>query len=340
MPMQVATKNLIQDDKKRVWLDMLSGILNVSLGHGSNVVRAALNEVAETGLVNTYDRASENSERLRRMLWEYAPRYQWKLLNTGAEAVERAVQLAATHFGRPVRVAVLGNSFHGKSISMSAARYSVPWGNPLGLVCLDLSMEPEDMPDFDVLLFEPVRGWDGVAANEDHLRWLCNAKGALMVADEMVTGFLRCGQRFLSTQADMIVSGKGLAQGVPLAVLGVCNALASHSLPIGWNTTCGGNNLSATVGVHVLSELVREEESILLAVANIQAQLKGLRFDRVYGALAFKDLRNDPAAVRNTFESAQLIASWHERHLRVGPSFITSDNELEELGTVLERAKE
>jgi len=83
--MEVGDGNNITDAQGVQWLDMLSGILNVSLGHGSSVVANALAEVIMSGLVNTYDRHGENRRALVDLLHTYDGRFVWKLVNTGAE---------------------------------------------------------------------------------------------------------------------------------------------------------------------------------------------------------------------------------------------------------------
>jgi acetylornithine/succinyldiaminopimelate/putrescine aminotransferase len=317
------------------WIDMLSGILNCSLGHGSSVVSEALREVANSGLVNSYDRTTLNAQALMSLLGEYDNRYTWKLLNTGAEAVERAVQLWAAVIGaRPV-VAVLKDSFHGKSITMSGIRYDVPWGNPFDVLTID----PDgDVPYFNMLFFEPVKGWNGERPDEEKLLALCNERSAILVADEMITGFGRCGQRFMSKHADMIISGKGLAQGVPLAVLGARHAISPAKFAIGWNTTCGGNNLSATVGLHVLRHLMQHEGELRNKAEWIEDRLVSMGFSAT-GALGFKTMKRPQSEMRPVFEQNRVIASWHDPFLRVGPSFATVKRDMDQLEDVLKLAE-
>lgn len=324
--------NTLHDEHGRRWLDMLSGILNVSLGHGAHPVQDALEEVSFTGLVNTYDRPSKNSDLLKQRLAEYKPGYKWQLLNTGAEAIERAIQLACVLRGRRVTVAVMPESFHGKSLTMAGIRYDVPWGNPFDVITLEGT---HDTRDFDVLIYEPVRGWDGHYHSETVMYHMCQIRGALLVADEMITGFMRCGQRFMSRHADMIISGKGLAQGAPLAVLGIRDGL-SDEIPIGWNTTCGGNNLSSTIGLRVIEHLVQMEQSLIAKINRIEERLSP-RY-RSLGALAFLHHDSDPKKVRAVFEKRRVIVSWHGQYIRIAPSFITSEAELDILLSVTEEA--
>lgn len=327
----------LYDEDGEEWLDMLGGILNVSLGHKSTPVTQALYAVLQSGLVTSYDRPSHASAMLTELLGEYDKRFRWRLLNTGAEAIERAVQVVAHNIGRLPTIAVLKDSFHGKSISMAGIRYDVPWGNPLDV----LTINPESgfLPDFDMLIYEPVSGWDGKVHDEPYLRGICDERGAFLVVDEMITGFLRCGHRFVNTTADMVVSGKGLSQGAPLAVLGISPQLATN-LSIGWNTTGGGNNLSASIGLAVLRYLICNEQLLMKRVALIELFLTLNGFGRVYGALGFRDMKGDPATVRAVFEQNHVIASWHGKVLRIGPNFYMGGDEREKFTNVMRLAGE
>jgi 4-aminobutyrate aminotransferase-like enzyme len=334
--MHSAKGNVVFDKEENAWLDMLSGILNVSLGHKSDVVTGALTEVFLTGLINTYDRQAESSFKLTNLLHEYDPRFHWKLLNTGAEAIERAIQIASIRLDKLPQVAVLEGSFHGKSLSMSCGRYDVPWGNPINIIVLD--DDYSNWPHFDVLIYEPITGWNGTVADEKILRLACDERNALLIADEMITGFLRCGKRFLNTTANMVVAGKGLAQGVPLTVLGMRSNLASLPLPIGWNTTCGGNNLCSTIGFRVLKNLIANEDAYTKSVLTIENALTKMGF-KAWGAFGFKKLTNDPKKAREVFERNRIIVSWHNEFIRIGPSFITNEYQLDMLSVTLKEAE-
>jgi 4-aminobutyrate aminotransferase-like enzyme len=334
--MKSAHGNVIVDKFNLKWLDMLSGILNVSLGHGSKVVDDALNDVIMSGLINTYDRPAENARLLCELLHHYDSRFEWLLVNTGAEAVERAIQITATAIKRLPKVAVLQNSFHGKSISMSCARYDVPWGNPIELITIDPNAN--HVPSFDMLFYEPIQGWSGHMPDERRLREMCDIYGATLVADEMITSFMRCGVRFMNRSADMVIAGKGIAQGAPLALLGGHYKAIRTVPPTGLNTTCGGNNLTSTIGLRVLSHLIQEEIELGFRVNYIQRRLQDLGFYGL-GAFGFKLVDGNYDKFRKVFEHYRLVISWHKPYIRVGPSFVTTSEELDRFTQVLQIAE-
>lgn len=347
MPIISAIDNNLIDHTGIYWLDLQSGILNTPFGHNSEAIKVALSEILRHGLVNTYDRVSENQVEFLNLMEFYAPGYTWKPFNTGAEAIEKAIEVAATHFGRLPKIAVLKNSFHGKMLSMAWANFGdkLPWGNPLNIVSIDLSPESPDgqrEPDFDVLIYEPIQGHDGTVNREEVLRVMCNQRGALLIADEMITGFMRCGKRFMSKTADIIVSGKGVSAGVPLSLLGFKPAILHEhngTIPVGWRTTGAGNNLAMTVGLASLRILIDMEDDLRNMIVTIEDSLTSMGFNAT-GALGFKDLKNQPAT-KSFFESQRLIASFHcPPKVRVGPSFITSEFELGKLRDALEAIDE
>lgn len=336
--------NTLVDSDRNSWLDLQSGILNTPFGHGSAVIRTALADVIDLGLINTYDRANMAHEDLLVLMDSYKPGYTWKPFNTGAEAIEKAIQVAATHFGRLPNIAVLRNSFHGKMLSMAWANFGDKllnaWGNPLKLIRID----PEDSenPDFDALIYEPVQGHDGTVNDEERLRVLCNQRGALLIADEMITGFMRCGKRFMSKTADIIVCGKGISAGVPLSMLGFKPKLLEEhndTIPVGWRTTGAGNNLAMTVGCASLGMIIHTEKSIKDIVDGIEKRLTSLGFHAT-GAFGFKILKNQEAT-KSYFEDQRIIASWHNPPMvRVGPSFMTTMEDLDALEHALDEVDE
>lgn len=335
--------NWLTDADGKHWLDLQSGILNTPLGHGSVAVSDALGMVQDAGLINTYDRTGHRADLLVSLLEDYQPNTLWRLFNTGGEAIDKAIQIIATGIGRSPVVAVLPNSFHGKLLSMSWAHYGdkLPWGNPLNIVVVDPS-KPHEAPAFDALIYEPVQGHGGFFSNSEQLRRYANGRQAALIADEMITGFLRCGQRFMSEgYADIIVTGKGISGGAPLSAVGVSRTspFADVQIPVGWRSTGVGNNLCATIGYSVLNDLIHNEARYVRAVYEIESFLRSMDFI-AYGAIGFKLLK-DFEKTRKVFEAMRVIASWHNKpFMRVGPAFVTSIRDMDVLHDALEEAGE
>lgn len=326
--------NRLQDSNGNWWLDFRSGIMNVTLGHGHHVVMDALEEVVACGLVNSYYNYSTNLHMLEAELGRFSPNYRWRVMSTGAETIDRAVQVAAVRLGRMPRIAAVRGGFHGKMMPYTVMRHpDAPWGNPFDIITFDVY--DQNVPDFDVLLYEPLMNLTSQRVDEHWLRELCNERDALMVADEMITGFYRCGKRLLSEQADIVVSGKGLAQGVPIAVIGLRHGLHTVDIPPAWSTTASGNNLCATVALRVVQHLLRHEEGVKQASQQNQERLESLGFTAT-GSLGFM-AHPDPDGLQDALHRHRVLATIREDGLlRVGPCLGNSDKDFEQVKQALE----
>lgn len=193
--------------------------------------------------------------------------------STGMEVVEYAMRLAATLTGRTGFVG-FDRSMHGKS----ALTASLCWPNaPIALPGhgVRLPFAPEAGDDALVasvaealsarsvaaLLVEPIQASNGGRAAPDgvleRILRLCRASGTLCIFDEIMTGLWRTGPRFcvdrLETRPDMLLFGKSMANGLPVAALAVRDGLPlpAAALP---GSTFAGNPVAmaaaeATLGV-------------------------------------------------------------------------------------------
>jgi 4-aminobutyrate aminotransferase/(S)-3-amino-2-methylpropionate transaminase len=220
------------------------------------------------------------------------------LCNSGAEAVEWAVKVARLATGRTAVVAFDGG-YHGRTLlaasltsrakpyrkgygSMAPEVYHVPypycyrcaWGKKqesCSLECLGglerfffLERPPEEVA---AVVVEPIQGEGGVVVPPEGflqaLSALCSKHGILLVADEVQTGLGRTGRLFCvqhqNLNPDLLVLGKALGGGLPLAAL-VGKAQLMDRVPAsGFGSTFGGNPLACAAACCVLQLLVEEE---------------------------------------------------------------------------------
>lgn len=325
----------LMDTDGRAWFDLRSGIMTGLLGHNCAPVRHALREVIGMGLVNSYVNYSQNANDLRELLAVFQPGYQWHLTSTGAEAIDRALQIVAVKLQRSPRVGVIKGGFHGKLMHLAHARYDVPWGNWLCVVELDTD-SAVGWEQVDVLLYEPIQSLTGIMVDIDQVASFIEEYGICVIADEMVTGCYRAGERFVSTSADMVVTGKTLGQGVPLAALGVGPDWVGIDPPVGWSTTTAGNNLSATVGLRVLEHILHHEMKIIQETRRIESDLRYAGCQEAYGALGFYYSR-DPARTREALARRRILATVRDDGvLRLGPSLCTPPEHFSLLKEALE----
>lgn len=253
------------DDQGREYLDFLAGIAVVSLGHANPVIADAIAEQART-LVHVSNFfanpvATRAAEQLDQLLLDASGAHgQVFFTNSGAEANECAIKLARKHGGRGRHtvVSALG-SFHGRTLAALAATGQpakhepfqpmpdgfrhVPWGD------VDELRRAVDGTVAAVLL-EPLQGEGGVVpAPEGYLRAareICDEVGALLMIDEVQTGFGRTGRWFGFEHAGITPDVVTLAKGWATA----CRSVrAGHA--VRWRRrSCRATTAPPTAGPH------------------------------------------------------------------------------------------
>ena len=216
---------LVTDAAGRSYLDLVMALGAVTLGYAHPEVVAAATDAVARGGVGSLAPVEEQAlaERLRELLpWLERVRF----LKTGAEAVTAAVRLGRVHTGRE---RVLGCGYHGwldwssrdpgVPVATLAATGSVPFNDIEGTVRAIRGVSDE----LAVVVVEPVV--EGAPGGEwlRTLRQETDRVGAVLVFDEVKTGFrVAVGgavERW-GVVPDLVVYGKGLANGFPLAVVG------------------------------------------------------------------------------------------------------------------------
>lgn len=270
---------LVASDGRR-YLDFIAGIGVCALGHGHPEVLAAIGEQARRHLhVMVYgEYVIESQVMLARRLTELLPRPLERVYftNSGAEAIECALKVARKFTGRAGFVAFDG-AYHGDTMGAlalagnRAMRESfgalpgpvrhLPFGDEGALAKIDSTIA--------AVVIEPVQAEGGVRIPEAGfiraLRERCDRTGAMLIFDEVLTGFGRTGKLFalehFGVVPDMVVMAKALGGGLPLGALCGRDELLgtlSHDPPLGHITTFGGHPLSCAAGLAALNVIVRE----------------------------------------------------------------------------------
>jgi 4-aminobutyrate aminotransferase len=231
------------------------------------------------------------------------------LLSAGAEAVENAVKVARSATGRPA-VVVFENAFHGRTLLTMTMTHKVVYKRGFGPFAPEVYRVPAPYPfrgvtsddsiaalerlfvaDVDpqsvaCVVLEPVQGEGGfVVMPEDfprRLAGLCARHGILYVDDEVQSGVGRTGpvwaiERY-GVEPDLLVSGKSLGGGLPLAAVTGRAELMDAPAPGGLGGTFGGNPLSCAAALAVLDAIVEpgfRERSEELG-ARIRARLEAI----------------------------------------------------------------
>jgi acetylornithine/LysW-gamma-L-lysine aminotransferase len=193
------------------------------------------------------------------------------LCNSGTEAVEAALKLTRLATGRTEFVCAT-RGFHGRTMGALSATFKSDYRQPFEPLVPGFRFAPFN--DVEALasqvnagtagvLLEPVQGESGVhVGSADYFRAarrLCDEHGALLIIDEIQTGFGRTGAMFacerLGIQPDILCLAKAIAAGLPMGAI-VCNERVRP--PVGVHgTTFGGNPLccaAALANIEVLLE--------------------------------------------------------------------------------------
>jgi 4-aminobutyrate aminotransferase/(S)-3-amino-2-methylpropionate transaminase len=279
------------------YLDFFAGVAVASLGHAHPRFVAALTSQIQRLAVGSF--TSEPRLQLMKLLAELAPGAirRTQLYSGGAEAVEAAIRLAKA-YTRKHEVVGFWGGFHGKTggvIGLIGDEWKQQWG-PLpggthlvpyadcyrcpfkltypdcGLFCLDFirqSLKTTTAGMIAAILVEPMQGTAGnVIPPPEFLPGVADIAReheALLIADEMITGFGRTGTMFGCDHArvvpDVMTIGKGLGNGFPVSGLMSTDAITAaqpFAKPSASSSSYGGNPLAATAALTTI-EVVLDE---------------------------------------------------------------------------------
>ena len=255
------------------YLDLTAGYGVCCLGYNHPALVEAITAQAERLTYCPMNISSQNRaeyvEALAGVLPE--PLDRVFLCNSGTEAVEGALKFAALVTGRS-RTVALRDSFHGRTLGAQATMWN-PAARRLynGLLHENVFVRPdpeaiEEAVDDDTaaLILEPVQGEGGVNVLSDEVllaaRRACDRHGALLILDEVQTGFGRCGAWFAhrttpGLEADLMPLAKAIGGGFPLGAIAYGERVAAALRPGCHGSTYSGNPLACAAGMAVIETL-------------------------------------------------------------------------------------
>ena len=265
---------LVWDDAGRQYIDCVGGQGSGNLGHANAAVADALAQQARTLSFCTElfynDRRAELYDRLARILPATLDRVF--LCNSGTEAVEGALKFARLATKRTKVVATM-RGFHGKTMGALSATWGPEYRELFGPLLEGFSHIPFNKTEAldaaitaetSAFIVELVQGEGGVRpATKEFVAEaarLCRERGAILIVDEVQTGFGRTGTMFAIEQfgivPDVLCLAKSIAGGIPMGAIAFSRALGelpkrSHS------TTFGGNPLACAAAVASIDEHLR-----------------------------------------------------------------------------------
>lgn len=269
----------VWDDQGREYLDFMAGWAVNALGHCPPVVATAVSAQIRTLIHTSNQYYTIPQIRLAELLVSKSALDKVFFSNSGTEANEGAVKLARK-YGKVKLNGAYGvittlKSFHGRTLAMVAATGKPKYQEPYVPLTAGFTNVPYN--DIDALkeatksetcavMLEPVQGEGGVnVARQDYLeavRAWCDAKGILLILDEVQTGIGRTGTLFAYEQygvePDIMTLAKGLGGGFPIGAI-LAKNMADVFEPGDHGTTFGGNPLACTAGFATLSEVLRAD---------------------------------------------------------------------------------
>src|SRR4051794_1386565 len=352
----------ITDVDGKTYIDFAGGLGWQNLGHGFgpavDAMRAQLDEyLHQCFMVGMYEPYIETCRRLN----EHSPcagdEQRSLLVNSGAEAVENAVKIARAHTGRP-GVICFDHGFHGRTIlTLAMTSKVVPYKKDMGPLAPDVFRAPAPYPYRDVdsdqaiagleLLFkqdvdpdrvacmvlEPVQGEGGFIPMPTEfiqaLVAICKEHGIVYVDDEVQAGAGRTGTLWAiehwGVEPDLLVSGKSLGGGMPLAAVTGRAEIMDAVPPGGLGGTFGGHPpagaaASATLDALTEGDMLKRAQDVgdrlRKGLDNMAARLPQVGEVRGIGPMLALELVHDRATKQPAPElAAQTTANARERGL-------------------------
>jgi taurine--2-oxoglutarate transaminase len=303
LPIAGAEGSHFWDFEGKRYLDFSSQLVNVNIGHQHPAVVAAIQEQAAKLLTVAPGFANEARSEAAALIAEVAPDGLDKVFftNGGAEANENAVRMARLHTGRH-KVLAAYRSYHGATagaITLTGDPRRWPsepampgvvhyWGPypyrsafhatteaeecERALEHLRSTIMVEGAHTIAAILMETVVGTNGILVPPDGylagVRQLCDEHGIMLIADEVMAGFARCGEWFAvdrwGVTPDLITFAKGVNSGyVPLGGVIISDAIAATfaERPFPGGLTYSGHPLACASAVASIN-VMREEKVI------------------------------------------------------------------------------
>lgn len=250
------------------YLDLYGGHAVISVGHSHPHYVAALKAQAEKLVFYSNSVVNSLQAELAKRLGPVCgyDDYQLFLINSGAEANENALKLAAFHTGRR-RVISFNKAFHGRTSLAVEATDNPKIVSPVnanGIVTFvplnDIEATRTELAKGDVaaVIIEGIQGVGGVRIpNPEFLQALraeCDATGTILILDEIQSGYGRSGKFYAhqhaGIKADIVTMAKGIANGYPMGALIINPKIKPVYGMLG--TTFGGNHLGCAAALAVL----------------------------------------------------------------------------------------
>lgn len=353
----------LEDDTGRRYLDFTSGLAVNALGHGSPVVRRAIEEALATGLIHASNLfRTRPAEAMAEWLVAHSFAGAVFFCNSGAEAAEGALKFArrwaraASGLESKIEVVALRGGFHGRTMgalsltdrpdfrdAFAPLIPGVRFVDPREPGALEAALDPARTA---AVFAEPIQAEGGVRPLGDEglrrLRSACDAAGALLVLDEVQVGLGRTGRLWAHEAAgivpDIMTLAKPLAGGLPMGAILLADHVAAAVRPGDHGSTFGGGPLVASVALAVsraiaepafLAEVRERSVQLDRRLARIAARPKVVEV-RGTGLIRGIEVRSDAASVvAGALDAGLLVCGAGPHTVRLLPPLNVRADELD-----------
>jgi len=351
---------LLFDASGKEYIDLIGGISVANLGHRHPKVIQAIKGQLDAYLhVMVYGEFIETPQvQYAKLLTEHLPSSLNSVYftNSGAEATEGAMKLAKRATKRTQMIA-FNNSYHGSTQGALSAIGSEYWRNafrPLlpGILHFDYnSSEAVNAITNETAcaIVETIQGEGGIIPPSTNwlkaLRKRCSEMDALLILDEIQTGFGRTGKLWgfehFDIVPDILLLGKALGGGMPLGAFVADQnlmALLTNNPVLGHITTFGGHPVCCAAGMAAMKALldeaimdeVKRKENLFRSLL-AHSKIKSLRSFGLWLAVEFDSVEQNKKIIDQCIENG-VLADWFlfaSNCLRISPPLIISETQIE-----------
>jgi acetylornithine/N-succinyldiaminopimelate aminotransferase len=353
---------LVRGSGAKVWdsdgieyLDFVAGIAVNNVGHCHPAVVGAIKRQAEMLIHTSNLYYTENQVLLAEELKGLTGMKRVFFCNSGAESVEAALKLSRRATGKSKMVAA-ERCFHGRTLGALGATYKALYREPFRpLNEADFipynnveAMKAAVTKDTGAVILEPVQGEAGVyVPDPDYLRaarQICDDAGALLIFDEVQTGFGRTGKWFGKDHSrvspDIMTLAKALGGGLPMGALLAAESVSEAFLRGDHASTFGGGALvsaAALASIEAIKEenLVKRSED-LGGYMRLELKKLGPAEVRGLGLMIGLDLDADcKKVVQKAREGGVLLNNTGDHTLRLVPPLVVTKEQIDRVVKVI-----
>ena len=345
----------VWDLEGREYLDFVAGIAVNNVGHCHPQVVQAIRKQAERLIHTSNLYYTENQVLLAEELKGLTGMKRAFFCNSGAESVEAALKLTRRATGKSKIVAATG-CFHGRTLGALGATYKSMYREPFRPLNEASFVSYNDTEalkaavskETGAVTLEPVQGEAGVyVPGPDYLRaarQICNDAGALLIFDEVQTGFGRTGRWFgkehSGVHPDIMTLAKAIAGGLPMGAMLAAETVSEAFQRGDHASTFGGGALVSAAALASI-DVIRKEDLVLRSEelgAYMRFELKklGPREVRGLGLMIGLDLDADcKQLIQKAAQNGVLLNSTGDHTIRLVPPLVVTKEQIDKVVNVI-----